>query len=33
MAGEEFNQALGDSREIELPVADRASGRGISVPV
>src|SRR5947209_7498294 len=33
MAGEEFNQALDDSREIELTVTGRTSGREISIPV
>jgi hypothetical protein len=33
MAGEEFNQALDDSREIELTVTGRTSGREISNPV
>ena len=33
MAGEEFNQALDDTREIELTVTGRTSGREISIPV
>jgi len=33
MAGEEFNQALDDRREIELTVTGRTSGREISIPV
>src|SRR5882757_8234192 len=33
MAGEEFNQALDDTREIELTVTGRNSGRQISIPV
>jgi len=33
MAGEEFKQALDDSREIELTVTGRTSGREISIPV
>ena len=33
MAGEEFNQAFDDSREIELTVTGRTSGREISIPV
>jgi deazaflavin-dependent oxidoreductase (nitroreductase family) len=33
MAGEEFMQALDDSREIELTVTGRRSGREISNPV
>ena len=33
MAGEDFKQALEDSREIELTVTGRTSGREISNPV
>ena len=33
MPGEQFNQALNDSREIELTVTGRNSGRQISIPV
>jgi deazaflavin-dependent oxidoreductase (nitroreductase family) len=33
MAGEEFKQALENSREIELTVIGRTSGREISIPV
>jgi deazaflavin-dependent oxidoreductase (nitroreductase family) len=33
MAGDEFNQALEASREVELTVTGRRSGREISLPV
>jgi deazaflavin-dependent oxidoreductase (nitroreductase family) len=33
MAGEEFNKALETSREVELTVTGRTSGREISTPV
>ena len=33
MANEEFSQALESSREIELTVTGRKSGREISIPV